>query len=126
LSIAETVTGSASAVANVAAPILAISPSLGNPQSTQTLTLTGTNTVWTQEAASGLFALSGGTSVSLGTPTITADRAGSVTLIVGSGTGTLTITDNFHRAIGDLRSGHQSWWNVRGRVGSIICFLVVH
>jgi hypothetical protein len=91
LTISETVTGSATTVATLAAPALAINLPRGNLQSIQTLTLTltGTNTVWTQETAAGLFVLSGGTGASITAPVISADGTATATLTVGTGTGSL-------------------------------------
>jgi hypothetical protein len=92
LSIAESVTGTASTIVTVGAPSFSIDVVRGNLNSIQSLTLTGTNTVWSQEAA-GLFSVAGGTSVSVGAPAITTDTSGTVMLTVGKSAGTLTITD---------------------------------
>jgi hypothetical protein len=86
--------GTTTTTVSVATASLAISPTSGAVGTTPTITLTGTNTIWTQETAAGLFSVSGGTGASIGTPTITTDTAGTVTLTVGTATGTLTITDN--------------------------------
>ena len=51
LNISETVTGSASTTIAVGVPSFSIDVVRGNLSSVQTLTLTGTNTVWSQEAA---------------------------------------------------------------------------
>lgn len=93
LTITESVTGSNTATTTVATATLVISPTSGGTGTTPTLTLTGTNTVWTQETAAGLFTESGGTSDSIGTPTITTNLAGTVVLTTGSAFATLTITD---------------------------------
>jgi hypothetical protein len=92
LTVAETVTGSTAAI-TLAVPALAINLARGNLQSIQALTLTGTNTVWTQEALAGLFTVSGGAGASIAAPTITGDGAATVNLTVGTQAGVLTITD---------------------------------
>jgi lysophospholipase L1-like esterase len=78
---------------NTGAPSFTISPVTGQPSTTPTLTLTGTNTVWTQETAAGLFTVTGGSGASIGTPTVTTDTAATVVLTDGSAAGALTITD---------------------------------
>jgi hypothetical protein len=65
----------------------------GNLNSVQMLTLTGTNTIWSQEAAAGLFIVAGGTGGAIGTPTILSNTVASVALTVGTSAGTLTVTD---------------------------------
>lgn len=94
LTVTESVTGTAVGAVTVGAGALAISPTSGNTSTTPTLSLTGTNTVWTQETAAGLFSVSGGTGSSIATPTITTDTAGTAVLTVGSTSGNLTVTDN--------------------------------
>lgn len=85
--------GASSTVITVATANLSITPNTGAPNTTPTLTLTGTNTLWSTETSTGLFTVSGGVGSSIATPIITSDTAGTVTLTVGSSTGTLTITD---------------------------------
>ncbi|HTP31272.1 MAG TPA: LamG domain-containing protein [Candidatus Acidoferrales bacterium] len=105
LSINETGTGSAVATVGVASPTLTISPAGGNLRSIQTLTLTGGNTVWTQEAVAGLFTVSGGAGSGIGTATITGDSSGSVSLTVGTAAGSLTITDTSTGATATFTAG---------------------
>ena len=88
--------GSFYAVSGESAPTLApasfsISPTTGNLNSVQTLTLTGTGTAWASGV--GLFSVTGGTGAILGTATLTSTTTGTVTLTVGTAVGTLTITD---------------------------------
>ena len=92
LNISETVTGSASTAIAVAVPSFSIDVVRGNLSSVQTLLLTGTNTVWSQEAA-GLLSVAGGLGASIGTPAISTDTTGTVQLTVGTLAGPLTITD---------------------------------
>jgi len=94
LTVTESVTGSSTGTTTVATATLGISPIIGNIGTTPTLTLTGTNTIWSAETAAGLFSVSGGSGSSIGTPAITTNTAGTVTLTVGSTAGTLTITDH--------------------------------
>jgi hypothetical protein len=93
LTLTESVTGTATAQTAVSVPSLSLNLTRGTLNSVQTLTLTGSNTVWSQETAAGLFTVSGGTGASIGTPTITTNTAGTVALTVGTAAGTLTITD---------------------------------
>ena len=93
LTLTESVTGIATATTTVSVPTLAISPTSYATGTTPTLTLTGMNTIWSQETAAGLFTVSGGTGASIGTPTITGNMAGTVALTVGTATGILTIRD---------------------------------
>jgi hypothetical protein len=78
----------------VATATLAVSPTSGTVSTTPTITLTGTNTVWAQETAAGLFSVSGVSGVSIGTPTVTTNTAATAVLTLGSSTGTATLTDN--------------------------------
>ncbi len=94
LTVTESVTGIAFGTAAVTAATLSISPTSGMTGTTPTLTLTGANTLWTSEAAGGLFSVSGGSGASIGTPTVTSNTAATATLTDGSATGTLTITDS--------------------------------
>ncbi len=93
LTITESVTGSATGTTTVATATISPSPSSGNTGGTPTVTFAGTNTVWTQETAAGLFTLSGGTGASIGTPTVTTDTSATATVTCGSAIATLTITD---------------------------------
>lgn len=93
LTITESVTGSNTASVTVATATLTITPTSGLLDTAPTLTLVGANTVWSQETVGTLFSISGGTGAALGTPNITTNTAGTVTLSGGCGTGTLTITD---------------------------------
>jgi hypothetical protein len=74
--------------------VISVSPVSGLLGATPSLTITGTNTVWTQDAPGTLLSISGGSGAALGTPTVNSDTEIVVTLTGGSGTGTLTITDN--------------------------------
>jgi hypothetical protein len=80
--------------ATVATALLSVSPASGNIGTTPTITLTGTNTIWTHETASTLFSVSGGTGDSIASITVISDTSATAVLTVGSATGTLTITDN--------------------------------
>jgi hypothetical protein len=93
LTITESVTGSSSATVTVAAPTLTDNYLRGNLNSVQTLTMTGTNTIWTLETAAGLFTVSGGTGAGIGTPTVVNNTTASVALTVGTAVGSLTVTD---------------------------------
>ncbi len=86
-------TDSISTTITVSTATLAISPTSGAISTTPTLSLTGTNTLWLSETASGLFSESGGTGASIGTPTVTSNTAATAVLTVGSATGTETIED---------------------------------
>lgn len=85
--------GTLSTTITVGTPSFTISPTSGNTGTTPTVTFTGTNTVWSQETAAGLFTLSGGTGASIGTPTVTTNTAATATLTAGTAAGTLTLTD---------------------------------
>jgi hypothetical protein len=93
LTVTETVTGSRTGTVAVAAPSISVSPNSEIASTTATITLTGVNTVWTQETAAGLFTVSGGAGASIGTPTINSDNSATVTLTAGTAAGTITITD---------------------------------
>lgn len=93
LTIAESVTGTSSSGVSVATPGLTENYPRGNLNSVQTLTLTGSGTVWTLETAAGLFTVSGGTGASIGTPTIANNTTATVALTVGGAAATLTVTD---------------------------------
>jgi hypothetical protein len=114
LSVAETVTGAAWIALTVAVPSFSIDVGRGNLNSVQTLTLTGTNTVWSQEA--GLFSVAGGTGASIGTPTIATNTAGTVALTVGTSAATLTITD--------ISTGKTAMFSAGGVVGMAGCSVV--
>lgn len=78
----------------VATATLVVSPTSGTVSTSPTLTLTGTNTVWLQETAAGLFSVSGVAGCSIGTPTVSTNGAATAVLTIGSTAGTLTVTDN--------------------------------
>lgn len=78
---------------SIATPILTISPSSGSTGATPSLALTGTNTLWESETASGLFSESGGSGAGIGTPSVSGNGVSTATLTDGSATGTLTIKD---------------------------------
>jgi hypothetical protein len=59
-----------------------------------TVTVTGTNTVWTQETASTLFSASGGTSPGVSSIVVVNDHTATLTLNPGSTATTGTLTDN--------------------------------
>lgn len=87
--------GTINTTVTVTTAALAISsPSSLNTSTTTTVNLTGTNTLWSSETASGLFTVSGvsGCSIS-GTPSVSTDTAASISVVTGATTGTLTITD---------------------------------
>ena len=77
----------------VATATLGISPTSGATGMTPSLTLTGTNTLWASETASGLFSVSGGTGASIATATGISNTSATATLTVGSATGAITVTD---------------------------------
>jgi hypothetical protein len=84
----------------VSAATLSISPTSASPGSggcttacQTTLTLTGTNTLWSSETPSGLFTESGGTGASIGTPTVTSNTSATAVLTYGSSAASETITD---------------------------------
>lgn len=77
----------------VATPSLAIIPTSGTTGTTPSLTLTGTNTLWSGETAAGLFSVSGGTGASIATPSVSNNTSATATLTVGSAANTLTVTD---------------------------------
>ncbi len=93
LTITETVTGSATFTLPVAAASISLSPSSGATGTVPTVTVMGTNTVWTQEVSASLFTESGGTGASIGTITVATDTSAHFPLTVGSASGALTITD---------------------------------
>jgi hypothetical protein len=105
LTVTESGTGTATSTTNVVTPVLSISPSSGNLKSVQTLTLTGANTMWSTETAAGLFTISGGSGASIGTATITADTAGTVSLTVGTAAGPILITDTSTGATATFMAG---------------------
>jgi len=115
LNIFETVTGSASTTIAVGVPSLSTDVGRGNLNSVQMLTLTGTNTIWSQEVA-GLFIVAGGTGVSIGTPTILSNTVASVALTVGTSAGTLTITDT--------STGKTTTFTAGGAGGATACSVV--
>jgi hypothetical protein len=93
LTITESVTGSNTAALLVETATLLVSPSGALPGSVLSVTITGTNTVWTQETASTLFSVTGGTGSSLASTTVLTDTAATATLTVGTADAVLTITD---------------------------------
>ena len=117
LNIAETVTGVAYTSVDVAVPSFSIDVGRGNLNSIQTLSLTGTNTLWNQEAAAGLFAVTGGNGSNIGTAAISTNTVGTVALTVGSLAGTLTITDT--------STGKTATFAAGGQAGSAGCHLVI-
>lgn len=82
-----------SATGSIVDPAFAIDVNAGNLRSTQTLLLTGQNTLWSSVPSAGLFTISGGSGASIGTPTITSNTAGVIALTTGTAPGVLTITD---------------------------------
>jgi len=117
LNIAETVTGLAYTSVDVAVPSFSIDVGRGNLNSIQTLSLTGTNTLWNQEAAAGLFAVTGGNGSNIGTAAISTNTVGTVALTVGSLAGTLTITDT--------STGKTATFAAGGQAGLAGCHLVI-
>jgi lysophospholipase L1-like esterase len=85
--------GTFSTTVTVGAPSFTISPTSGAINSSQSITATGTNTVWTQETASTLFTKLGGTGASISSISVSSDTTATFTLANGSATGTITITD---------------------------------
>ncbi len=95
LTITDT-TDSISTTIAVATATLAIAPTVGNVSTTPTLTLIGTNTLWTTETASTLLSVSGGScsGESIATPTVTSNTAATAVLTTGSAACPITVTDN--------------------------------
>jgi hypothetical protein len=116
LSISETVTGAASTTIAVGIPSFSIDVGRGNLSSVQTLVLTGTNTVWSQEAA-GLFSVAGGLGASIGTPAVSTNTTATVQLTVGTSAGPLTITD--------ASTGKTATFTAGGTAGPSGCNLVL-
>ena len=103
--------GSFYAVSGESAPTAApasfsISPTSGNLNSIQTLTVTGTGTAWASGV--GLFSVTGGSGAIVGTATITNATTGTVTLTVGTAVGTLTITDTSTGKTATFQAGGSS------------------
>jgi hypothetical protein len=88
-------TDSLSTTVGVDAASLSISPTSGNKSTTPTITLTGVNTLWSSETASGLFSVSGGScsGESIGTPTVSSNTSATATLTTGSAACTITVED---------------------------------
>jgi hypothetical protein len=80
----------------VATATLSVVPAAVGTSVTTSLTLTGTNTLWTTETASTLFSASGvsGTSITGASITVSSNTAATANLVSGSTVGTATITDN--------------------------------
>jgi hypothetical protein len=116
LNISETVTGSAVTAIDVAPPSFSLDVALGNLNSVQTLTLTGKNTLWSQDGA-GPFSVTGGAGSGIGAPAITSNTAGTIALTVGSSAGVLTITDT--------STGKTATFAAGNRGGSSGCQLVL-
>ena len=116
LNISESVTGSASTTTVVGVPSFSIDVVRGNLSSVQTLALTGTNTVWNQEAA-GLFSVAGGLGANIGTPAISTNTTGTVQLTVGTSAGPLTITD--------ASTGKTATFTAGGAAGPSGCTVVL-
>ncbi len=93
LTVTESVTGTATFTVTVGVAAISLSPASGATGTVPTVTVNGTNTVWTQEVSSTLFSESGGTGASIGTITVATDTSASFPLTVGSAGGPLTITD---------------------------------
>jgi YVTN family beta-propeller protein len=74
--------------------------------STSSIVLSGVNTLWTQEATSGLFSVSGGTGASITTSAISSDNSASAVITPGSTSSTLVITDNSTGATTTLTVGY--------------------
>lgn len=93
--VTETITGSNVGSFYIGVSSFSIVPTTG-PVSLAgaTVTLTGINTIWTQEMPSTLFTLTGGTGAVLAVPIIVSDTVATASLTAGSVAGTLTITDN--------------------------------
>lgn len=89
-------TDSLSTTITVATASLSISPNSGNVSTTPSVTLTGTNTLWSSETASTLFSVSGAgcSGESLATPTVGSNTSATSTLTAGSGACNITVTDN--------------------------------
>jgi hypothetical protein len=87
LTVAETITGTANATITVAIPTLSVSPNTGPVNSSVSLTITSTNTIWTQETPSSLF-------TNVTSIVVSSVNQAAATLATGSTEGTIVITDN--------------------------------
>jgi hypothetical protein len=85
--------GTNSNTVTVGAAALSLSPNSGLTNGSQTVTATGVNAVWTQETASTLFSLSGGTGASLSSVSVSSNTSATFSLANGSAAATLTVTD---------------------------------
>lgn len=113
----ESVTGTAASSATISVPTFSINVSTGNLKSIQTLTVTGSSTLWNSETAVGLFSVSGGAASSIGTPTINSDTSATVALTVGTANGNLTITDTSTGKTATFVAGGSSSGGVCASVG---------
>ncbi len=86
--------GTVSSTVEVSPATLMVSPVGGTVSGTTTVSFTGSNTVWSQEATSSLFTVSGGVGASIGAPTVMTNTSATAVLTLGSAIGTLMITDN--------------------------------
>jgi hypothetical protein len=79
----------------VGAVSIVLSPSSGSTGASQTVDVTGTDTAWLSETASGLFTVSGGTGASItgGSIVVADDTHAHFTLVNGSAAATLTVTE---------------------------------
>lgn len=77
----------------VATPTLSVSPDTGIVSDTHAVTLTGTNTVWTQEVEATLFTIAGVSGTTIGTIDVVSDTSATADIDTGATTGTATITD---------------------------------
>ncbi len=78
----------------VSAPTISLSVTSGTIGGTQAETVTGANTLWANETASGLITLSGGTGASISDPpTVASNTSLTNTITKGSTAAALTITD---------------------------------
>lgn len=87
--------GTSSGNTSVGTATLSVVPGFGASGGAVPVTLTGVNTVWTQENASTLFSLSGTTGSTFGgTPVVSSNTNATALINLGASSGATTITDN--------------------------------
>lgn len=86
-------TDSVSGTLTVTTPTISISPVNGQPNTTPTLTLTGNVQLWTDETASTLFSVSGGTGSSVASTSVSTNTSATTVLTDGSAAALETVKD---------------------------------
>ncbi len=82
---------------------LSVSPQWGTVTGAGLVNLRGTGTTWTEETASTLFSVSGGSSPTIGATVVVSDTYAIATLHRGAAIGTLTIEDTSTSATAAFR-----------------------